>query len=177
MGRAALDYLPHYTLEDYDRWEGDWELIDGVPFAMAPRPGFAHQRTGKRLLFLLEEALAGCAQCELFYEIEWRIAPQTVFQPDLAVICRPPQNARYLDFPPALILEILSPSTEAKDRGIKWEYYRQYGVANYLLADPKSGHLEAFHLEQGRYRPLKGPQFVLALTEDCRIQLPETIEM
>ena len=177
MGRAALDYLPHYTLEDYDRWEGDWELIDGVPFAMAPRPGFDHQRAGKRLLFPLEEAIARCSRCELFYEIGWRIAPQTVFQPDLVIVCREPNNPHYLDFPPKLIIEILSPSTEAKDCGLKMERYAWYGVRFYMLADPQRKQLEAYQLEQGGYRKLKGPQFELALTESCRIQLPETIEM
>jgi len=27
-----------YTYEDYKRWKGDWELIEGFPFAMAPLP-------------------------------------------------------------------------------------------------------------------------------------------
>ena len=31
-------YVETYTYEDYKRWEGDWELIDGVPLAMAPSP-------------------------------------------------------------------------------------------------------------------------------------------
>ena len=177
MGRAALDYLPHYTLEDYDRWEGDWELIDGVPFAMAPRPGFAHQRASGSLYKMLDSQLERCTSCRSFYEIEWRIAPNLVFQPDLVVICREPNNPHYLDFPPELIIEILSPSTEAKDRGLKMERYAWYGVRFYMLADPQRQQLEAFQLEQGGYRKLKGPQFGLALTESCRIHLPETIDM
>lgn len=36
-------YLPHYTYDDYARWEGDWELIEGVPFAMSPAPSIRHQ--------------------------------------------------------------------------------------------------------------------------------------
>ena len=27
---------PHYTIEDYRRWEGEWELIDGVAISMTP---------------------------------------------------------------------------------------------------------------------------------------------
>ena len=177
MGRAALDYLPHYTLEDYDRWEGDWELIDGVPFAMAPRPGFAHQRASMHFIESIRQQLRSCAECQLYPEIEWRIASNLVFQPDLVVICREPNNPHYLDFPPELIIEILSPSTEAKDRGLKMERYAWYGVRFYMLADPQRQQLEAFQLEQGGYRKLKGPQFGLALTESCRIHLPETIDM
>jgi len=32
MGLAS--YLPHYTYEDYKHWEGDWELINGIAYAM-----------------------------------------------------------------------------------------------------------------------------------------------
>lgn len=34
----AEKYLPRYTVEDYNRWEGDWELIEGIPYASAPSP-------------------------------------------------------------------------------------------------------------------------------------------
>jgi hypothetical protein len=36
--------LPHYTYEDYCRWEGQWELIDGIPYAMSPMPRPQHQK-------------------------------------------------------------------------------------------------------------------------------------
>jgi len=31
----ALKYPPNYTVKDYNKWEGKWELIDGVPYALA----------------------------------------------------------------------------------------------------------------------------------------------
>ena len=34
--QKAHEYLPHYTYEDYCMWEGNWELIDGIPYAMSP---------------------------------------------------------------------------------------------------------------------------------------------
>ena len=39
----ALRYLPRYTVKDYLKWEGDWELVEGIPFALAS-PSFRHQR-------------------------------------------------------------------------------------------------------------------------------------
>ncbi len=27
----ALRYPPRYTIKDYLQWEGDWELVEGVP--------------------------------------------------------------------------------------------------------------------------------------------------
>jgi len=35
---VAHKYLPNYTYEDYCQWEGQWELIEGIPYAMSPLP-------------------------------------------------------------------------------------------------------------------------------------------
>lgn len=39
----AIRYIPTYTVADYERWEGEWELWDGVPVAMSSAPIFRHQ--------------------------------------------------------------------------------------------------------------------------------------
>lgn len=48
MGSAALalkiEDLPHYTYDDYAQWEGRWEIIEGVPYAMSPAPTIKHQQ-------------------------------------------------------------------------------------------------------------------------------------
>ncbi len=38
----ALKLLPHYTYDDYIHWEGQWEIIKGIPYAMSPAPIPAH---------------------------------------------------------------------------------------------------------------------------------------
>ena len=40
---GALDYIKHYTYEDYKLWEGKWELYEGYPVAMSPAPMIKHQ--------------------------------------------------------------------------------------------------------------------------------------
>ncbi len=30
-------YRPHYTYNDYCQWEGKWELIEGIPYALSQR--------------------------------------------------------------------------------------------------------------------------------------------
>ena len=35
---GAVKLLPYYTYKDYCNWEGRWELINGIPFAMSPAP-------------------------------------------------------------------------------------------------------------------------------------------
>ncbi|MEM7534548.1 MAG: Uma2 family endonuclease [Chloroflexota bacterium] len=53
---------------------------------------------------------------------------------------------------PDLIVEILSPSTEETDRGIKFVDYAAHGVAEYLLVDPKNRFVEQYTLEAGQYQ-------------------------
>jgi Uma2 family endonuclease len=54
-----------------------------------------------------------------------------------------------MQFPaPDFVAEILSPSTEERDRGVKYQDYAAHGVAEYWLVDPESGTLEQ-HIAQG----------------------------
>ena len=55
MGARKLEYLPYYTYEDYKEWEGDWELIEGVPYAMAPSPMKTHQALAYEIAFHLRK--------------------------------------------------------------------------------------------------------------------------
>jgi hypothetical protein len=43
---------------------------------------------------------------------------------------------RGVEGPPDLVVEVLSPSTEARDRGVKLGRYRLYGVPEYWVVDP-----------------------------------------
>lgn len=68
--------------------------------------------------------------------------------PDCSVVCGP---RRFLDdvrdtlLNPILILEVLSDSTEAYDRGRKFEHYRQIpSLREYVLASQKEPRLEVF---------------------------------
>ena len=48
MSALKIEYLPYYTYEDYKHWEGRWELIYGIAYAMSPMPMIKHQNiTGK----------------------------------------------------------------------------------------------------------------------------------
>jgi Uma2 family endonuclease len=53
---------------------------------------------------------------------------------------------------PDWVCEILSPSTESKDRKIKMPLYARYGVPYAWLVDPIARTLEAYALEAGDWR-------------------------
>lgn len=66
------------------------------------------------------------------------------FRSDVAAAFAPDQ----MRFPaPDLAIEVLSPSTEANDRGVKFEDYAAHGVGEYWLIDPQSETLEQYILE------------------------------
>ncbi len=150
---------PGYTLEDWKTWEGRWELIEGVAYAMAP-PSLAHQRTSGRLHVALTLGLeelkrkTGGGDCEVFAAPCGLFLPEleTVLEPDLMVVCDPAKkSARGIEGPPDLVVEILSPSTAQKDWTTKRWTYERAGIPEYLLVnlDERNGVL--LRLEQGRY--------------------------
>ena len=134
----AQKYRPHYTYEDYCQWEGNWELIDGMPYAMAPLPIPKHQRVSLLLSIRLESALEKCEKCTVYPPLDWKISEDTVVQPDILVVCEKIEK-KFLDFPPVLVVEVLSPATASKDRGEKMELYQQQMVKYYVIADPQIG--------------------------------------
>jgi hypothetical protein len=83
----AGKYRPHYTYEDYCQWEGNWELIEGMPYAMSPAPVPAHQRVSVLLSIQFEKAFVKCKKCKVYAPLDWKIAEDTVVQPDLIIVC------------------------------------------------------------------------------------------
>jgi len=58
-------------------------------------------------------------------------------QPDNSIICHQ-ASGPFLNQAPKLIFEILSPSTAAKDRTVKYEIYQSQGVKYYIIVDFKT---------------------------------------
>lgn len=53
---------------------------------------------------------------------------------------------------PDLVVEVLSESTEAMDRGVKFEDYAAHGVGEYWIVDPDQETIEQYLLREGSYR-------------------------
>jgi len=51
-------------------------------------------------------------------------------------------SERGVEGAPDLVIEVVSPSTAERDRGIKLERYRRYGVPEYWIVDPDTGTIE-----------------------------------
>jgi Uma2 family endonuclease len=167
----ALKYIPHYTYNDYCAWEGRWELIDGIPYAMSPAPRIRHQDINTAIIHELRKNIRKCKKCKALIYVDWKINEDTVVQPDAIVICRNSGNEQFLDFPPEIIFEILSPSTTYKDKMLKYELYQSQGVKYYVIVDPDAETAEVFELKNKSYTRAKettNEKFVFKLSE-CNI--------
>lgn len=150
---TAYKILPHYTYADYLHWEGKWELIDGIPYAMSPAPGLRHQHISGKLYALLTNALlAHSCGCTAFLPIDYKVAEDTIVQPDVLVVCNPELDLKVLEQTPALVAEVLSPSTALKDRNSKYQLYQNAGVPYYLIIDPEHTAVEIYQLVNNQYQ-------------------------
>lgn len=168
MGATKL--IPHYTFKDYLLWEGRWELIEGIPFAMSPMANPKHQRIASRLNILIGNLLEGNkCQCQVYQPIDVKIKDDTVVNPDLLIVCEEIEG-QFLDRPFPMALEILSPSTRVKDQVSKYNLYEEFGVKYYVMIDPDDNTINAFVLDEtGKYKKKNDRHF--AIKDNCEIDL------
>jgi len=83
------------------------------------------------------------------------VFPRNDYEPGLVFFGK--QKAASFDgatmkFPiPDLVVEVLSESTEVRDRGVKFEDYEAHGVAEYWIVDAERGTVEQYLLRDGKY--------------------------
>lgn len=117
------------TVDDFFVWDDGtdttYELIDGVPVAMAPSYG-AHQIIASNVNRHIANALDHRPPCHVRTEagILKPNSFRNYFQADLAVTCTPHEQGQYATPDPVVIVEILSRSTADHDRRIKLPVYR-----------------------------------------------------
>jgi Uma2 family endonuclease len=145
------------TYEDYAQIPEDGcqhEIIDGE-HCVNPAPNLYHQTVSRRLQFILymqiEQQKLGVvfnAPCDV------QISTNDILQPDLAVVLTENQHIltpEKIHGTPDLVVEILSLSSEARDRKLKRARYQQAGVPEYWIVDPFEHKIEQLVLRDGAY--------------------------
>ena len=171
--RVAHKHLPHYTYKDYCQWGGNWEVIEGIPYAKSPAPVPLHQLVNMNLGATFVNALKkGCEKCKVYMPIDWKVTEDTIVQPDLLIVCKEIQK-KFLDFPPVLVVEIISPSSAFNDRNLKKEIYLSPKVKYYLIIDPQNQKTEVWQFSEGNYIsvPVMPSNFTFALEDDCTAEV------
>jgi Uma2 family endonuclease len=177
------------TYEEFLEWADEdtlAEWVDGIIVMTSPA-SLKHQRIVKFLVRLLS------TYCEMYELGEIMLPP---FQMKLAHAGREPDlmfvttdhldrfKHTYLDGPADLVVEIISPESQGRDRLDKFSEYSKAGIPEYWLIDPladqaefyqldESGHYQAAALEDGIYRSRVLPGFWLKVEWLWRQPMPD----
>ena len=137
--------VEEYLALDRTSVEARYEFIDGYVYMMAG--GSAdHSTISINVTSLLHSLLRG-SSCRVYNsDLRVRLPKTRYVYPDASVSCDP-RDRGPIDIVqyPRLIVEVLSPSTEAYDRGKKFAYYRTCPtLQEYVLVDTQRQAVEVF---------------------------------
>ena len=148
---VARDNDRYFTPEEYFSWEEKQlerhELINGRVYAMSGGTQ-NHSAIKSNVASLIRSHLRG-SPCRVFnsdLKVNILNTPNYTY-PDLSVTCddRDREHPLYITYP-CLIVEVLSDSTEAYDRGKKFEKYRRNpNLVDYVLVSSDEIAIDIYH--------------------------------
>ena len=153
----ALEHTPTMSVEDYFRLEENnpdtrYEYLDGYVYMMAG--GSANHATISGNIYTVLRSLLRGGPCRAYNsDMKVHVSENRYFHPDVTVSCdaRDRGTADFIQSP-RLVVEVLSPTTEAYDRGRKLQYYTACPtIEEYLLVDSRSMRIEIYRKEQKKW--------------------------
>lgn len=133
-----------------------YEVLDGELVVM-PAPSWDHQR----VVLALRDVLAPYVRRAVLGEVivapaDVEFSSRRLLEPDLFVVPRSPDGRRARSFADAgrllLAIEVLSPSTAQRDRGVKRRIYLEEAVDEYWIVDADARSIERWR--RGDERPV-----------------------
>lgn len=174
-----------FDADAYLEWERKQQIrheyVDGEVFAMSGATD-AHVTVTLNLASLLRAHLRG-TRCRVYMaDMKLRVdAANAFFYPDILVSCSEADRQRALHKnEPILLVEVLSDSTAAYDRGAKFSDYRQLpSLQEYVLIDPTQFSVDVLRKNQnGRFElyPFALGEEVELTSLDVRLSMAELYE-
>lgn len=172
------------SLSEYLEWENRQpdrnEFYRGEVFAMVGARR-VHERVINNLARLLGNQLLG-SPCQAFAAgMKLQIADDAVFYPDVMVSCDKSDLTADLAFrSPIVVIEVLSPSTQAYDRGLKFATYRRLpSLQEFILVDPDARRIEGYRRtehDQWLFFDMSEGPTLDAPSIGCRVPLAEVFD-
>ncbi len=149
------DHAGPWTEEDFLTLpETTWprvELIDGS-LLVSPGPGSRHQAWTQRLWLLLERSAPD--DVAIYEGVNVRVRPGRIRIPDITVTRELGNIKVFQRESVTLVVEIISPGGESRDKGVKADHYTEAGIPWYLLVEADADdrpRLLLWRLVDGRY--------------------------
>jgi len=162
-GKVAMpqvaDRETRFTYEDLQNFPDDGlrhEIIDGVHYVTAA-PNLRHQDILGRLHLIIgayleahtDQGRVYLAPCDVVFSFHDVVEPDLVFvAPDQLDIL----TDKNVQGTPAMVVEILSPSTRKRDEQVKRRLYARFGVREYWVVDPELDEVKVYRrADDGRF--------------------------
>lgn len=149
------------TLEQYENLPENVraEVFEGQIYYMAS-PSQIHQTILTELLVSIRSYLKKKGgSCQVFpapFDVKLSDHPLTTVQPDIMIICdKDKLDGKRCNGAPDFIIEIISPSNPSDDYIRKLYYYKNYGVREYWIVDPRSRTTLVYFFEQDSFNVLQ----------------------
>lgn len=131
------------TIEQYEALpeEKRAEVFDGIIYDMFS-PSEIHQTISTELTTILNTYIKSKkGSCRVFhapFDVKLNDNPLTIVQPDLMIVCdKNKLDGKRCNGAPDFIIEIVSPGNPADDYIRKLYYYKNAGVREYWIVDPR----------------------------------------
>jgi len=153
----ASERTPTMSVEEYFELEENnpdtrYEYLDGYVYMMSG--GSANHATISGNIYAILKSFLRGGPCRVYNsDMKVRVSEKRYFHPDVTVTCDPrDRGTADLIQSPRLVIEVLSPSTEAHDRGRKLQCYLACpSIEEYLLVDTRSVRIEIYRKEQKKW--------------------------
>ena len=153
MHRMALSQITWLDVQELPDDGNRYEAIAGE-LHVTPAPTVRHQRISRDIERRLDDLLERGRLGEMLHApvgVEFPSTGEGV-QPDIVVIAAARRGIIDDDWirgSPDIVVEVLSPGTQRRDRGVKLKLYGSQGVAEYWIVDPAALTVEVWRFEHG----------------------------
>ena len=153
----ALEHTPMMSVEEYFALEENnpdarYEYLDGYVYMMSG--GSANHATISGNIYAILRSLLRGGQCRAYNSnMKVRVSEKRYLHPDVTVSCDSrDRGTTDLIRSPRVVIEVLSPGTEARDRGRKLQSYLACpSIEEYFLVDFRSMRIEIYRKEQKKW--------------------------
>jgi Uma2 family endonuclease len=139
------------TVEEFEVWHARqperWEFIRGRPRMMAPA-SIKHSIIKRNVFRVLDRALEG-GSCEALVDGPQILTNEISAIPDVVVTCASLDLTTPVIAEPVIIVEVMSPSSEQNDTGLRWLAYRNIPSLRHYLVLSQTQRLVHVHSRAG----------------------------